>query len=100
MLREMLAEGQPPVFLGHESGRPVAMQSFLRPGFTPPLVNHDRNVYLFEGMVDPTSQARGAGNGSSPARDAVGPNGGLQHLHAALRESELQRCPVLAQTRV
>ncbi len=61
LLRGMLAEGEPPTFLGVADEQPIAIQSFLRTGFTSPLIDHERNIYLFEGMVDPESQQAGAG---------------------------------------
>lgn len=57
----MLAETQPPTWLGFLHGRAVAMQSFLVPGFTPPIVEQEKNVYLFEGMVEPDVQLGGIG---------------------------------------
>jgi GNAT superfamily N-acetyltransferase len=39
------------------------MQSFLRPGFTPPTVQRSSDVYLFEGVV--SNDARGGGIGAA-----------------------------------
>lgn len=57
----MLAPGQPPAWLGYAGGRPVALQSFMAPGFTPPIVDQRANVYLFEGIVEPEAQLGGVG---------------------------------------
>ena len=57
----MLADTQLPTWLGFLQDRPVAMQSFLAPGFTPPIVEQAKNVYLFEGMVEPDVQLGGIG---------------------------------------
>jgi GNAT superfamily N-acetyltransferase len=51
-----------PYFVAYEEGRPVGMQTFLRPGFTPPIVEHATDVYLFEGVV--SDDARGGGIGA------------------------------------
>jgi GNAT superfamily N-acetyltransferase len=45
------------------------MQSFLRPGFTPPIVQHARDVYLFDGVV--ASGARGGGIGGTLLRQSM-----------------------------
>jgi len=58
-----LRAAETPFFIAYEDGRPIAMQSFLRPGFTPPIINREADVYLFEGVVD--RGARGGGIGAS-----------------------------------
>jgi GNAT superfamily N-acetyltransferase len=57
-----LRSSQTPYFIAYDQGRPVGMQSFLRPGFTPPIVARERDVYLFDGIV--AGSARGSGIGS------------------------------------
>ena len=58
-----LRGGDAPYFVAYEDGRPVGMQTFLRPGFTPPIVKQDTNVYLFEGVV--ANDVRGGGIGAA-----------------------------------
>ncbi len=44
-------------------GRPLGMQTFLSPGFTPPVAHEDgKTIYLFEGIVD--TDVRGGGVGT------------------------------------
>ncbi|MFN0094725.1 MAG: GNAT family N-acetyltransferase, partial [Dehalococcoidia bacterium] len=52
-----------PVFIAYQGGKAVGMQTFLRPGFTPGVIDHARDVYLFEGIVG--QQARSGGIGSA-----------------------------------
>ncbi|MCC6958933.1 MAG: GNAT family N-acetyltransferase [Dehalococcoidia bacterium] len=52
-----------PYFVAYEDGRPVGMQTFLRPGFTPPIVDHSSDVYLFEGVVSDDVRGGGVGAG-------------------------------------
>lgn len=52
-----------PYFVAYEDGRPVGMQTFLRPGFTPPIVDHAADVYLFEGVVSDGVRGGGVGAG-------------------------------------
>lgn len=58
-----LRSSEIPYFVAYEEGRAIAMQTFLRPGFTPPFVDPASNVYLFEGVV--ASHARGGGIGGT-----------------------------------
>jgi GNAT superfamily N-acetyltransferase len=58
-----LRGGDLPYFVAFRDGTPVAMQTFLRPGFTPPIVAPGGNVYLFEGVV--SASVRGGGVGSA-----------------------------------
>ncbi|GMV86487.1 MAG: hypothetical protein AMXMBFR80_23420 [Dehalococcoidia bacterium] len=58
-----LRGGDLPYFVAFRDGVPIAMQTFLRPGFTPPIVTPGGNVYLFEGVV--SAAARGGGLGSA-----------------------------------
>ncbi|MCC6387474.1 MAG: GNAT family N-acetyltransferase [Dehalococcoidia bacterium] len=50
-----------PFFIANRDGKTAGMQTFLRPGFTPFVVPHDHDVYLFEGVVDPASRSAGVG---------------------------------------
>jgi GNAT superfamily N-acetyltransferase len=58
---ESLAEAGNAYFIAYEHGRPVAMQSYLVPGFRPAIVQRDRTVYLYEGVVEPAGRGRGVG---------------------------------------
>lgn len=64
-----LRSGDLPYFVGYQDGTPVAMQTFLRPGFTPPVVAGEGNVYLFEGVV--SDDARGGGIGTALLRHSM-----------------------------
>ena len=59
-------------FIAYADGKPAGMQTFMRPGFTPPVMDFERDVYLFEGVVE----ARGAewrrGHGPAGTFDGVG----------------------------
>jgi GNAT superfamily N-acetyltransferase len=52
-----------PYFVAYDDGRPVGIQAFLRPGFTPPIIESTTDVYLFEGVV--SDDARGGGVGQT-----------------------------------
>jgi GNAT superfamily N-acetyltransferase len=58
-----LRSSETPFFVAYEEGRAVGMQTFLRPGFTPPIVDRDHDVYLYEGVV--AHDARGGGIGAT-----------------------------------
>lgn len=58
-----LRSAETPYFVAYEGGTPVGMQTFLRPGFTPPIVARDTDVYLYEGVV--ADDARGGGIGAT-----------------------------------
>jgi GNAT superfamily N-acetyltransferase len=58
-----LANSDVPYFIGYDAGTPVGMQTFLRPGFTPPIVEPEGNIYLFDGVV--AAEARGGGIGTA-----------------------------------
>lgn len=60
---DQLRSGESPFFVAYEEGRPVGMQTFMRPGFTPPVVDRENDVYLFEGVV--ADSARGGGIGAT-----------------------------------
>ncbi len=57
----VLEEGSMPYFVGYQSGEPIAMTTFLRPGFTPPVVAHASDIYLFEGIVSEAARSGGVG---------------------------------------
>ncbi len=57
----VLEEGSMPYFVGYQRGEPVAMTTFLRPGFTPPVVAHASDIYLFEGIVSEAARSGGVG---------------------------------------
>ena len=59
--RALLADPRNAHFVAYEDGKPVAMQTFARPGFTPPIVEPEGNVYLFEGMVEVGARSGGIG---------------------------------------
>jgi GNAT superfamily N-acetyltransferase len=64
-----LRGGDLPYFVGYQDGTAVGMQTFLRPGFTPPVVAREGDVYLFEGVV--SDDARGGGVGSALLRHSM-----------------------------
>lgn len=75
-----LRSAKAPYFIAYQEGRPAGMQSFLRPGFTPPIVAGARNVYLYDGVVD--DGARGTGIGTAL----------LAHAMQWAREEGLETC--------
>lgn len=75
-----LRSAKTPYFIAYQEGRPAGMQSFLRPGFTPPIVAGARNVYLYDGVVD--DGARGTGIGTAL----------LAHSMTWAREEGLETC--------
>ncbi len=50
-----------PYFVAYRDGRPVAMQTFNKPGFIPEVVEHDSNIYLYEGVVEDDVRTGGVG---------------------------------------
>lgn len=56
-----LESGEEPYFVAYEGGRPVGMQTFLRPGYTPPTIDQEADVYLYEGVVEPDVRSGGVG---------------------------------------
>jgi GNAT superfamily N-acetyltransferase len=60
---QMLRSAETPYLVAYEGGTPVGMQTFLRPGFTPPIVDRSSDVYLYEGVV--ADSARGGGIGGT-----------------------------------
>ena len=78
--RALLADPRNAHFVAYEDGKPVAMQTFARPGFTPSIVEPEGNVYLFEGMVE--AHARSGGIGTAL----------LAHSMAWARDQRDERC--------
>lgn len=64
-----LRSSEIPYFVAYDEGRAAGMQTFLRPGFTPPIVKSESNVYLFEGVV--TAEARGGGIGTALLQESM-----------------------------
>jgi len=56
-----LTDASSPYFVASRDGKTAGMQTFLRPGFTPFIVPHGSDVYLFEGVVDPAARSAGVG---------------------------------------
>lgn len=75
-----MAAATNPYFLAYLRGEPAALQSFLAPGFTPQIVQPEKTIYLFDGVVD--EAARDGGVGSSL----------LDHSMRHLRERGYERC--------
>jgi GNAT superfamily N-acetyltransferase len=50
-----------PYFVAYLDGRPVAMQTFNKPGFIPPVVEQESNIYLYEGVVEEDVRTGGVG---------------------------------------
>ncbi len=65
-----LESGQAAYFVAYRDGQLAGMQTFIRPGFTPPIIDHEADVYLHEGVVNPA--ARGGGVGSALLAHAMG----------------------------
>ena len=59
--RTMLSNPANGYFVAYERDRPVAMQTYAVPGFTPPIAPHERTVYLFEGVAEPDMRGGGLG---------------------------------------
>lgn len=64
-----LESGKTPYWVGYLNGQPAGMQSFLKPGFTPPVVEPASDIYLFDGVVD--ENARGGGIGAALLRHSM-----------------------------
>jgi GNAT superfamily N-acetyltransferase len=58
---EALEKGETPFFVAYRDGAPLGMQTFLRPGWTPSLIDRAHDVYLFEGVVSREARAGGVG---------------------------------------
>jgi GNAT superfamily N-acetyltransferase len=61
--RDALANPGNPYFVAYRDGKPAGMQTFLVEGFTPPIVEGEKNIYLYEGVME--AEARGGGAGSA-----------------------------------
>jgi GNAT superfamily N-acetyltransferase len=48
-------------FIVYADGKPAGMQTFMRPGFTPPVMDFEHDVYLFEGVVEAKARSGGVG---------------------------------------
>lgn len=57
----VLDANETPFFVAYQRGEPVGLQTFLRPGFTPGVVDHANDVYLFEGIVGREARSGGIG---------------------------------------
>jgi GNAT superfamily N-acetyltransferase len=53
---------QNPYFIAYDNGRAVALESFLRPGFTPLIVEADKTIYLYDGVVEMDVRSHGVGS--------------------------------------
>lgn len=69
-----------PYFVAYRDGQPIAMQTFIKPGFIPPVVEQDGNLYLYEGVVDDSARSGGVGAAL------------LDHTMAWLREHGVRLC--------
>jgi GNAT superfamily N-acetyltransferase len=72
--------GTNPYFVAYMDGRPIAMQTFIKPGFLPSVVDQESNLYLFEGIVDENARSGGVGAAL------------LDHTMAWLREHGIRWC--------
>jgi GNAT superfamily N-acetyltransferase len=59
--RGILAHPANAHFVAYDGGEPVGMQTFMRPGFIPDGVEQDRNVYLYQGVVEKDARSGGIG---------------------------------------
>jgi GNAT superfamily N-acetyltransferase len=59
--RSILADPSNAHFVAYEGGEPVGMQTFMRPGFTPEIVEQQGNVYLYQGIVEKGARSGGIG---------------------------------------
>lgn len=60
---ELLADPASAYFVAYENGRPMGMQTFVKPGYTPETVDPESTVYLYEGVVEPDARGGGLGTG-------------------------------------
>lgn len=72
-------------FIAYEGGRPLGMQTFLKPGYTPAIVSSDQTIYLYEGVVEPDVRSGGVGTALLAASMAWCRDEGYDHccLHFA-----------------
>lgn len=66
---ELLEDPKSAYFIAYEGDQPLGMQTFVQPGFTPPIVKQEGTVYLYEGVVEP--DARGGGVGHALLSDGM-----------------------------
>jgi GNAT superfamily N-acetyltransferase len=59
--RDMLVQPGNAYFVAYDNGVPAGMQTFNRPGFIPPVLDLEGNVYLYEGVVEPDARSGGVG---------------------------------------
>lgn len=59
--RALLEDPNSAYFVAYRAGRPIAMQTYNVPGFTPAIAPRHRNVYLYEGVVEPDVRGGGIG---------------------------------------
>ena len=59
--RSLLSDPANAHFIAYDRGEAIGMQTFNRPGFTPPIVEPEGNIYLFEGVVDGRARSGGVG---------------------------------------
>ena len=59
--RELLSGAENAYFVAYDGGVPAGMQTLIRPGFIPPVLDLDGNVYLYEGVVEPDARSGGVG---------------------------------------
>ncbi|MEP6871127.1 MAG: GNAT family N-acetyltransferase, partial [Anaerolineaceae bacterium] len=77
---ELIADPASAYFVAYEGGRATGMQTFVRPGYTPRIVDPDSTVYLYEGVVEPDARGSGLGTGM------------LSHSMAWAREQGYANC--------
>lgn len=61
--RSILSDSANAHFIAYDGGRPIGMQTFMRPGFIPETVEPGGNVYLYQGVVE--TDVRGGGVGTA-----------------------------------
>lgn len=59
---ELLEDPKSAYFVAYDGESALGMQTFVVPGFTPPIVKQDGTVYLYEGVVDPGARGGGVGH--------------------------------------
>jgi len=59
--RGQLEDPNSAYFVAYRDGQPIAMQTYNVPGFTPAIAPRNRNVYLYEGVVNPDVRGGGIG---------------------------------------
>lgn len=59
---ELLEDPKSAYFVAYDGESALGMQTFVVPGFTPPIVKQDHTVYLYEGVVDVAVRGAGVGH--------------------------------------